>query len=126
MRRYRLGIWVTLIFLVAGFGLAGWRELHPAATPAATLASTAQAEPLSSPTQQHATPRPVVVTAIHTAEPSHKAEVIPDGLNVRNAPGGAIVGSLKQGATVTVLTVQGEWAKIGEGRYVAARYLRAK
>jgi uncharacterized protein YgiM (DUF1202 family) len=125
VHKFRRGALIAVIALMIGGGLARWRDTQPvtsAATPAATVAAT----PFPTPTQQHATPRPVVATAIRTAEPSHKAEVIPDGLNVRNAPGGAIVGSLKQGATVTVLTVQGEWAKIGEGRFVAARYLKVK
>ena len=44
-------------------------------------------------------------------------------LNVRNAPNGAVVGSLKKGTQVTVYAEQDGWSKIGEGKWVSSQYL---
>lgn len=44
-------------------------------------------------------------------------------LNVRNSPGGAKVGSLKNGTEVTVYETNGVWARIGENRWVSVAYL---
>lgn len=44
-------------------------------------------------------------------------------LNVRNSPGGAKVGSLKNGTEVTVYETKGAWARIGENRWVSVAYL---
>lgn len=44
-------------------------------------------------------------------------------LNVRNSPGGAKVGSLKNGTEVTVYETNGIWARIGESKWVSVAYL---
>lgn len=44
-------------------------------------------------------------------------------LNVRNAPNGAIVGSLKKGIQVTVYETSGSWSRIGTNRWVSSNYL---
>lgn len=44
-------------------------------------------------------------------------------LNVRNSPGGAKVGSLKNGTEVTVYETNGVWARIGESKWVSVAYL---
>ncbi len=44
-------------------------------------------------------------------------------LNVRNAPEGAKVGSLKNGTEVTVYETNGVWARIGESKWVSVAYL---
>lgn len=44
-------------------------------------------------------------------------------LNVRNSPGGAKVGSLKNGTEVTVYETNGVWARIGENKWVSVAYL---
>ena len=44
-------------------------------------------------------------------------------LNVRNSPGGAKVGSLKNGTEVTVYETNGVWARIGENEWVSVAYL---
>ena len=44
-------------------------------------------------------------------------------LNVRNAPEGAKVGSLKNSAEVTIFETNGVWARIGENRWVSVAYL---
>nr|DAW44539.1 MAG TPA: peptidase [Caudoviricetes sp.] len=44
-------------------------------------------------------------------------------LNVRNAPEGAKVGSLKNGAEVTIFETNGVWARIGESKWVSVAYL---
>ncbi|MCA8926298.1 MAG: SH3 domain-containing protein, partial [Planctomycetes bacterium] len=48
----------------------------------------------------------------------------PSGLVVRDAPDGARLEALPLGSRVEVLERQGEWARIGEGRFVHAGYLR--
>ena len=45
------------------------------------------------------------------------------GLNVRNAPNGAIVGGLANGTQVTVYATDGNWSKIGTNRWVSSTYL---
>lgn len=44
-------------------------------------------------------------------------------LNVRNAPGGAVVGSLKKGTQVTVYSEQNGWSQIGSTNWVSSQYL---
>lgn len=44
-------------------------------------------------------------------------------LNVRNAPWGAIVGSLRNGTQVTVYETNGNWARIGDNKWVCSDYL---
>ena len=44
-------------------------------------------------------------------------------LNVRNAPGGDVIGSLPKGTQVLVYEVQGDWARIGDNKWVANSYL---
>lgn len=44
-------------------------------------------------------------------------------LNVRNAPAGAVIGSLAKGTRVTVYEENNSWSKIGEGRWVSTTYL---
>lgn len=44
-------------------------------------------------------------------------------LNVRNSPGGAKVGSLKNGTEVTAYETKGIWARIGESKWVSVAYL---
>lgn len=44
-------------------------------------------------------------------------------LNVRNSPGGAKVGSLKNSVKVTVYETNGVWARIGESKWVSVAYL---
>ncbi len=44
-------------------------------------------------------------------------------LNVRNAPNGAIVGSLRKGTQVTVYATSGNWSNIGTNRWVSSSYL---
>lgn len=44
-------------------------------------------------------------------------------LNVRNAPGGDIIGSLPKGTQVIVYEVQGDWARIGDNKWVSNSYL---
>lgn len=44
-------------------------------------------------------------------------------LNVRNSPGGAKVGSLKNGTKVTIFETRGVWARIGESKWVSVAYL---
>lgn len=47
-------------------------------------------------------------------------------LNVRDAPGGSIIGSLSPGETVDVLSDEGEWVQIahsGGTGYAAKRYI---
>lgn len=47
----------------------------------------------------------------------------PKGLNVRNAPNGDIVGALTNKTQVIVYEINGEWAKIGDNRWVSLKYL---
>lgn len=47
-------------------------------------------------------------------------------LNVRNAPGGAIVGSIEKGKQVTVYETKDEWARIGNNQWVSSSYLTTK
>lgn len=44
-------------------------------------------------------------------------------LNVRNAPNGDVIGSLPKGTQVLVYEVQGDWARIGNNKWVANSYL---
>jgi len=44
-------------------------------------------------------------------------------LNVRNTPNGKIVGSLRNGAQVTVYSTSGNWSYIGDNRWVCTDYL---
>ena len=44
-------------------------------------------------------------------------------LNVRNMPGGAVVGSLPRGTQVTVIAEQDGWSQIGESKWVSTSYL---
>lgn len=46
-------------------------------------------------------------------------------LNVRNAPWGSIVGSLRNGTAVTVYETNGNWARIGDNRWVCSDYLHS-
>lgn len=46
-------------------------------------------------------------------------------LNVRSAPGGAIIGNLAKGTAVTVYETSGTWSRIGTGRWVSSTYLSA-
>ena len=45
------------------------------------------------------------------------------GVNVRNAPNGAIVGALADGTKVTVYETNSNWSRIGNGRWVCSDYL---
>ena len=47
-------------------------------------------------------------------------------LNVRNAPNGSVIGSLKKGTKVTVTATSGNWSKIGTNRWVSTSYLSSK
>ena len=44
-------------------------------------------------------------------------------LNIRNAPNGAWIGSLKNGTQVTVYETSTNWSKIGDSRWVCSDYL---
>lgn len=44
--------------------------------------------------------------------------------NIRNAPGGAVVGTLRRGETVDILGCGGGWCELDEGGFVAASLLR--
>lgn len=44
-------------------------------------------------------------------------------LNVRNAPSGSWIGSLKNGTAVTVYETSGNWSRIGTDRWVCSTYL---
>ncbi len=46
-------------------------------------------------------------------------------LNVRNAPWESIVGSLSNGTAVTVYETNGNWARIGDNRWVCSDYLHS-
>lgn len=126
MRRYRITNLIILavlgILLAGGAGkLIGGTIATPAASVAATLAPTPTRE-----VEAHSTPRPVVVTAIRTAEPAITVETTAD-LNLRDAPAGHVVGSVRTGAVLRV-KIAGKWAEVvaGEhrGKFVAAAYVR--
>lgn len=57
--------------------------------------------------------------------PLYKRTVTASSLNVRSAPGGAIIDGLKRNTVVTVLDVRGPWARIGTDRWVSTSYLGA-
>lgn len=57
--------------------------------------------------------------------PLYQRTVTASSLNVRSAPGGAIIDGLKRNTMVTVLEVCGAWARIGTDRWVSTSYLRA-
>lgn len=59
-----------------------------------------------------------VSTAIYT-----RYVKVNTSLNVRTAPNGNRVGSLKNGTEVTVYETKGVWARIGENRWVSVAYL---
>lgn len=59
-----------------------------------------------------------VVTSTYTRVVSVRT-----ALNVRNAPNGRIVGSLKNDTQVTVYETNGSWARIGTNRWVSSNYL---
>ena len=44
-------------------------------------------------------------------------------LNVRNAPGGAVIGSLARGTQVVVYSEQNDWSQIGPTSWVSSQYL---
>ncbi len=44
-------------------------------------------------------------------------------MNVRNAPSGTWIGSLKNGTAVTVYETSGNWSRIGTNRWVCSTYL---
>ena len=123
MRRYRIAGLLVIVVLALMVGGAGKLISSTIATPAVTLGDTLA----PTPTREFATPRPIVVTAIRTAEPTVLVETSA-GLNLRDKAGGAVVGSVKAG-TVLRVKIAGEWALVTEGahkgRFVAARYLRA-
>ena len=131
MHKFRRGALIAVIALMIGGGLARWRDTHPlsvVATSAATAAVTAAPPTPTREVEAHSTPRPVVVTAIRTAEPSVIMLVDADGLNLRDKPAGHVVGSVLRDTELKV-TIAGKWALVTEGvhkgRFVAARYLRA-
>lgn len=127
MRKVRTSF-LVLIFLLASVFTASKVNEKGAATPAATLVATLAPTPTRE-VEAHSTPRPLVVTAIRTAEPSTLMLVNADGLNLRDKPAGHVVGSLQRGVELMV-KIGGDWALVTDGvhkgRYVAARYLRAK
>ena len=47
-------------------------------------------------------------------------------LNVRNTPGGAIVGSIVKGQQVTVYETKNGWSRIGNNQWVSSSYLATK
>ena len=47
-------------------------------------------------------------------------------LNIRNAPNGSVIGSLKKGTKVTVTATSGNWSKIGTNRWLSTSYLSSK
>ncbi len=57
--------------------------------------------------------------------PYYQRTVTASTLNVRSAPGGAIVDSLKRNTVVTVLEVRGAWVRVGTDRWVNSSYLKA-
>lgn len=44
-------------------------------------------------------------------------------LNVRNAPGGDVIGSLPKGTQVLVYEESGGWSRVGDGKWVSSDYL---
>lgn len=48
---------------------------------------------------------------------------VKSSLNVRNSPGGAVVGKITNGTNVTIYESQGNWAKIDNNKWVSLDYI---
>lgn len=60
--------------------------------------------------------------AISTAK--YEATVkVKSSLNVRNAPGGAIIGKISNDSNVTIYETSGNWARIGDNKWVSLDYI---
>lgn len=141
MHRMRLLFLLAALFTALTAGIAKVRDLAPYTPPVpndAPLVVTALL-PTYSPTLTLApTATPPIVRTPKAAQPVATVKADPviqvivtaqPGLNVRDAPAGHVVGSLRTGAVLSVKP-GAEWAEVvaGEyrGKFVAAKYLRAK
>lgn len=95
---------VRLAFLL--LALASWAcmEQIPTATPTPPPPGTHT--PTAPPPALRVTP------SIQPTDAAQIAEVVVPVVNVRQSPGGEVVGQLAQGETVTILLCDGEWCKI--------------
>ena len=58
-----------------------------------------------------------------TNEPIRKRVIAKTGLNIRQEPGGNIVGALKYGEEIDVYETMNGWARIGDNKWVYDTYL---
>lgn len=95
---------VRLALFVLTLGVLACGQIVPTSTPTApaALIPSATTSPPPSPTAE----------AIVTSDAAQIAEVVVPVVNVRQSPGGEVVGQLAQGETVTILLCDGEWCKI--------------
>ena len=138
MRRYRLLFLLAALFAALTAGISAVRDAapySPAATIVLTIATTPTAQPVivataTPPVVRTVKPAAPVATAVK-ADPIVKVIVTAEpGLNLRDAPGGHIVGSVKQGTALSV-KITGKWAELVNpegyrGKFVSAAYVRAK
>lgn len=70
--------------------------------------------------------KPVSKSVVPTTIRLTKYSVTADVLNIRHSPNGKIIGRLKKGQTVEVVSISGNWAKVKSNRtfvYVSRHYL---
>lgn len=76
-------------------------------------------------TETEAEEKPVVEKKPVKKAKKKEGVVVGGTLNVRNAPGGSIIGSLQSGDVIEILEEQDEWYKIDKG-FVMAKFVEVK
>jgi len=117
-------------FLLFGSGLVGCaHKSEPAAASAPASADVETGESQPKPAEELSADEPVTASVTPSSSVSAQAasasRVANEFVNVRKGPGMRfeIARVLRRGATVTVLSSDAVWSRIGDGEFVATKFL---
>ncbi len=112
--------------------LAKGTEKVPAKTPekapTKAVAHSGKDTPAKSPVKAASIAPPIEAKAAAASHERLIRYVAADLLNVHSSPrmDAPVTAKIKKGSMFTILTINDEWAKVGEGQYVMSRYLTRK
>ena len=100
----------------------------PEKAPAKAVAHSAKDIPAKSQVKTASLVAPIDSRAAAAGDEKLIRYVAADLLNVHSSPrmDAPVTAKIKKGSMFTILTINDEWAKVGEGQYVMSRYLSRK
>jgi hypothetical protein len=100
----------------------------PEKTPVKSVIHSAKDTPTKAPAKTAIVAAPTEAKAAVATDEKLIRYVAADLLNVHSSPrmDAPVTAKIKKGSMFTILTINDEWAKVGEGQYVMSRYLSRK